>query len=151
MGRVIVDTACLVGLERIGRLKLIPETFADVVIPSAVADEFGRVPERISIDDPADRTLVRLLQDRLGAGESEVIALAEERAGSLAVLDDGAARREARERGLLLTGTMGVLIRAKRRGYIPRVRPLVDDLVKVGFRLSDTLYKRTLEQAGEHE
>ena len=96
MSRVIVDTACLVGLERIGRLELLTETFAGVVIPSAVAEEFGSVPKGISIDDPKDRTPVRLLKYKLGAGEAEVIALAEERAGSLAILDDGPARREAR-------------------------------------------------------
>ena len=149
MSRVIADAACLVGLERVGRLALLTETFADVVVPSAVAEEFGRVPEGIGVDDPENHSLVQSLSEDLGAGESEVIALAEERPGSLVILDDGQARREARNRGVLMTGTMGVLIRAKRRGHIAQVRPLVDALVEAGFRLSDSLYERTLEEAGE--
>jgi predicted nucleic acid-binding protein len=41
---VIADTSCLIALERIGRLDLIPALIADVGAPPAVIDEFGAKP-----------------------------------------------------------------------------------------------------------
>lgn len=149
MTLAIVDSSCLVGLERIGHLRLLAETYPDAAAPPAVAEEVGRLPRWLPVEPPKDRVLVRSLKVHLGAGEAEVLALALEREGSLAILDDGPARRVAREMGVLLTGTMGLLLRAKRQGHLRRVRPLIDALVAADFRLSDSLYERTLRLAEE--
>jgi predicted nucleic acid-binding protein len=57
----------------------------------------------------------------IGPGEAEAIALAIEAGAARIVLDDKKARRIARELGVTVTGTVGVLLRAKQRGL--RVRP----------------------------
>lgn len=74
----------------------------------------------------------------LGPGEAQVLALALEEPGSLVILDDGFARAEARARHIRLTGTAGVLLKAKQEGYIPAIAPLLDRLRQFGFRLSTT-------------
>ena len=53
------------------------------------------------------------------------------------ILDDGFARAVATARGIRLTGTAGVLLKAKQEGHLVGVTPLLDTLIQLGFRLSD--------------
>jgi predicted nucleic acid-binding protein len=85
----------------------------------------------------------------LGAGEIAVLALALETADSLAVLDDAQARFRAERLKIPLTGTVGLLLDAKQAGLISVVRPLLDDLQRLQFRLSASIRKMALEIAGE--
>ena len=48
-----------------------------------------------------------------------------------------------------MTGTLGVELDAKRRGLVPAVTPLIDELQRVGFRLSDSTRRAVLRRAGE--
>jgi len=94
------------------------------------------------------RSLLPLVAS-LGAGEREVLALAAEIAGSLAILDDAVARRHARLLGLSFTGTLGVLVRAKRSGQVAAVEPVLDRLEALGFRLDAGTRAAALRLAGE--
>lgn len=89
------------------------------------------------------------LRTHLHRGEAEAIALAAEIQADRIVLDDKKARRIARELGLRLIGTVGVILRAKREGVVPECRPLLDGLTQEGFYLSDALYREALRQAVE--
>jgi predicted nucleic acid-binding protein len=80
--------------------------------------------------------VIQLITD-LGPGEAQVLALALEEPGSLVILDDGFARAVAKARAIHLTGTAGVLLKAKQEGHIVSVTPLLDTLIQLGFRLSD--------------
>jgi uncharacterized protein len=72
----------------------------------------------------------------LGAGEKEVLALAVQRPGSLVVLDNRLARRHIEDLRLTMTGTLGILLRAKSERLLPRAGPVLDKLDRLGFRLS---------------
>jgi hypothetical protein len=72
---IVVDSTCLIGLERIGRLDLLSELFAPVVIPPEVDREFGVSLDWLKIQSPANDALVRSLKLVLDRGEAEVIAL----------------------------------------------------------------------------
>ena len=85
----------------------------------------------------------------LGRGEAEVIALGLERPGSRLVLDDALARRIARLNGLLFTGTLGVILKAKQRGFLETVKPVIFALRDAGLWLGDGLVAEALQQAGE--
>ena len=61
------------------------------------------------------------------------------------------ARRAADELGLVVTGTVGVLLAAKRHGLIHRVRPLVDLLVQKSFFVGPELYAEIVRLAGEED
>jgi predicted nucleic acid-binding protein len=96
----------------------------------------------------ANTALLPLLPD-LGAGEREVLALALERSNPLIILDDSFARQFARRLGLSLTGTLGVLLRAKANGRIDLVEPLLDRLEDLHFRLDRSTRAKVLAMAGE--
>jgi predicted nucleic acid-binding protein len=85
----------------------------------------------------------------LDRGEAEVIALAQELGSDLVLIDERLARRHAKRLGLKLTGTLGVLLRAKRLGLIPSVSPSIEQLLEGGIRLSDSVISEALSLAGE--
>ena len=86
---------------------------------------------------------------RLHDGEVEVMILAGELGASLLIIDDNTAKKTAKYLGFKVTGTLGVLLRAKREGIIPEVRPLIAEIRGNGFYVSDAVERMVLEQAGE--
>lgn len=86
----------------------------------------------------------------LGAGEAEVIALGLASLGSLLILDDALGRRIAHLLELAYTGTLGVLVRAKKEGHLSAIRPVVEALQdRTNMRLRGDLVERVLTEAGE--
>ena len=51
--------------------------------------------------------------------------------------------------GVLTTGTLGVILRAKHRGLIPAASPLVEELLFQGLYLSRDLVNQSLQDIGE--
>lgn len=74
----VVDSACLIGLERIGYLDLLPALIEPVMAPPAVELEFGLLPPWMVVKVPVDVGMVAALHLVVDAGESEAIALAYE-------------------------------------------------------------------------
>ena len=67
-------------------------------------------------------------------------------------MDEAAGRDFAERLHLNLIGTTGILLRALKTGIIPRLKPVLDDLVQHhGFRLSRKIYNDALREAGESE
>jgi predicted nucleic acid-binding protein len=64
-------------------------------------------------------------------------------------VDDLQVRRLAKDLGLAVVGTAGVLFAAKQRGFIAAVRPPLDALRAAGFRLRKDVYDEILKAAGE--
>ena len=85
----------------------------------------------------------------LGAGETEVLALALECNDAIVILDDLLARRVAHSLGVRLTGTLGLLLDAKRAGLIARIEPALGTLQTLRFRLSPQIRAIVLGFAGE--
>lgn len=142
------DTSCLIHLERIDRLALRRALYDDLRIPPAVRAEYGGVPDGIALAEAPSRSLVRLLRRTVDAGEAE-IALGTELDGAHVVLDDAAARTEATDLGLIVVGTIGLVIRAKHAGHTSAVQPLLDALQESGFWMSEALYRHALRRADE--
>jgi len=85
----------------------------------------------------------------LGAGEREVLALAVESVDPLVILDDALARRFAVRLQLRLTGTLGLLLKAKKTGRIESVRPYLDRLEELRFRVDRATRRSVLTLADE--
>lgn len=68
---------------------------------------------------------------------------------SLVILDDALARQYARLLNLRLTGTLGVLVTAKREGLLPAVAPVLDRLQELRFRVDLETRQAVLRLAGE--
>jgi predicted nucleic acid-binding protein len=160
MPDVVSNTTPLQYLHQIGRLDLLPYIYRRVVVPQAVADEL-RQGELKGIDVPVLSRLgwvtvlpvaapdLQQVSAALDAGEREALALAIGQRDPLLLLDDAAARREAKSLGLRFTGTLGVLVRAKHAGHITTVAPCLDQLDNAGFYLRPDVRVLVLRQAGE--
>lgn len=79
----------------------------------------------------------------------EIMIPAQEKGAELVILDDNAAKKTAKYLGLTVTGTMGVLLKAKKQGIIKDVRPLLLEMKQNGFYISKKIERIVLEQAGE--
>ena len=144
----VVDSACLIGLERIGRLDLLQALIDPVFAPPAVNQEFGALPRWMNVQKPVDVGMVAALRLVVDPGESEAIVLAYEK-GLRIILDDRKAREVAQRLGVPVTGTLGLLLKAEQEGLIDAIRPLLDALDAHQFRISDALRAEALRLAGE--
>jgi len=82
-------------------------------------------------------------------GEASVIALAKEFEDSLLLLDDLKARKLARRLNLKITGTLGVIHKAKQLGIIDSVKPLINKLLETDFRISEKIITEILKLNNE--
>lgn len=147
--RVIPDTSCLIALSALSLLDVLQRFYGQVVIPVAVAEEFGEPLPEWMTRVQANPIVVAALRESLDHGEAEVIALAAQTTGALAVLDDQRARTVARAMGVELTGTLGILLRAKREGVLESLSSAIEVLERVGFHMSPELKARVLTLARE--
>ena len=144
----VLDCACLIGLERIGRLDLLPALLDPVIAPPAVVLEFGSRPAWLNEVTPTDRGMIAALQLIVDPGEAEAIALAYEK-GMRLIVDDLKGRRAAQQLGLAVTGTVGLIVKARQEGVVAAVRPLLDALDAQQFRISSALRTEALRLVGE--
>ena len=124
--------------------------YDDVVVKGAKKPGAKDVAEAKWIHAQAvrDEKQVEYLSSILHRGEAEAIALAEEVEADLIILDDDHARRIANSRGLNLTGTLTILLRAKQKGLISHLDTLFTQLKSVGF-YTGREYDEILKEAGE--
>ena len=137
---VIADSSCLVLFTNISRLDILEQMFSDVWVTTVVGREYGLpLPDWVTVHDPIDSEREQSLALILDLGEASSIALAIETFGSRIIIDEKKGRRVALSLGLDVVGTLGILIEASENGLIGADRHLVDQLDRVGFRLSNRL------------
>ena len=96
-----------------------------------------------------EETVNLQMETGLDLGESAAIALAKELKAQRILIDESAGRTVAKARDLPVTGTVGVLLIAKQQGLISKVKPILDELIAVGKRISPELYREVLAIANE--
>ncbi|MEH1865828.1 MAG: DUF3368 domain-containing protein [Nostoc sp.] len=159
---VVCNTSPITNLAAIAQLDLLRQVYSEIVIPQAVYDELTALPNPvpgtlevqtlswIQVQKVVDQAQVVEFRRKVDRGEAEALALALEVSAERVLIDDAAGRAIALELGLTITGVLGVLLTAKKRQLIKDVRPLMDGLIaQAGFWVSDELYQRVLQQAGE--
>ena len=152
----VADTSPLCYLTLINEVELLPKLFSEVVIPSAVITELlhedapegvrswaASLPLWASVRENPVRNTAGL--EKLQAGEQAAILMAELISAELILLDEKSARRIAAQRGMRITGTLGVLGEAAERGMVD-LPAAIDRLRRTNFRCSPALMKATLDR-----
>ncbi len=76
---VIVDTSCLITLDRIGRLDILQRVFGEIAVTEEIRKEFGQpLLNWVKIVPARNESYLKLLLNSLDAGEASAIALAQE-------------------------------------------------------------------------
>jgi predicted nucleic acid-binding protein len=153
MAAVVADTSPLIALHQLGQLRLLENLFVEVFVPPAVAHEaapsLSELPGFIRTQVPAQPLPPQLEKASLGPGESQALGLALELHADLVILDERPGRRLAVALGLNVAGTAGILLRAKHAGFVPAVRPFLEELRRLEFHLSEAIVDQILADAGE--
>ena len=154
--KIVANSSPLIALAKIEKMNLLKY---DIVIPKAVFDEITKPKKehrkrlhkwgKDRIVEVKDKRAIEYLEIILGRGEAEAIVLAEEINADAVLIDDLKARKIANLRGLKVIGTIGILLNAKEKGIIKKVKSLLDELIKKKIRISKELYNHALELAEE--
>jgi predicted nucleic acid-binding protein len=160
----VSDTSPISNLASIGHLHLLKSQFAEVCISDAVMKELMAHPDLaaretiqqalrdqwIRIGTMRDSSVLRVLLSQLHRGEAESIVLAIDLNADVVLMDEQEGRRLAAKAGLVVTGVLGILLRAKRMGEIAALKPAIHLLrTKAGFFIAPSLEAKVVAAAGE--
>ncbi len=157
--KAVINTTPLISLAIINNLSLLDELFEKVYIPNAVFKEATRKGKNktkfietwgknkiLNIIDVKEKAALELILDE---GEAEVIVLAQEKEIDLVIIDEDKARKIAKLNNLNVTGTIGILLDAKKYEKILQLKPFLDKLIAEGIYISRHLYINALVLANE--
>ncbi|MEQ1604847.1 MAG: DUF3368 domain-containing protein [Pyrinomonadaceae bacterium] len=147
---VISDASCLIILHEIGALDLLRKTYGEITTTPEIASEIKfRLPEWLIVRRPEDSKRALQMPSSIDRGEASAIALALEIPDSIIIIDERSARNYAKRLGLNVTGTLGMIAKARLDGVIPSIRPYIDAIRTTDFRFSPTVEADVYKQAGE--
>lgn len=161
MLKVIVNSTPLIALCHIDSLDILKKIYGEIIIPKAVYNEISakensvckrQVDESrswIKVENIQNEMAKALYKSQLHDGEVEVMILAKEKEADVVIIDDMNAKKHAKYLKLPVTGTLGVLIKAKKLGYINQLEPLLNGMVQNNIYLGDKLIERCLKEVGE--
>lgn len=130
---------------------MLKKVYGQIITTSDIVEEFGEeLPEWIIIENVNDKSRQRILELQIDRGESSAIALALEIPNSTLILGDFKARKIAQQLGIPVTGTIGVIIKAKLNGIIPSIKPYLDKIKETNFRISAEIELQALKEANEY-
>lgn len=158
--KVVLNTTPIIYLSKINKFNLLKNLFSEVFIPEAVYNEvlFKTDIASSTLLDNLDwvhvikvnnPNCIKFNDPTLHYGEKEVIQVATEINADKIIIDDNAAKVEAESHNFTCYGTCMIFILAKDDGIISIVKPFVDMIKSVGFRLSLDDFNRVLMAAKE--
>ena len=147
---VVSDTSCLIVLSKIGKLDILRKLYSEIIITPEIANEFGdELPTWISEISVTDVQKQKILEIEVDRGEASAIALSIEINADLIIVDDFKARKVSKHLGLTITGTLGVLVKARNSDLFPSIKPVIEDLNNTNFRVSTELIEEMLRASNE--
>ena len=151
---IVSDTSPVTNLIKIGELDLLKNVFENIIIPQTVYEELCVLDKQkvileqadwITVMDLKNSTLTTALLLEVDKGEAEAIALAIELEADYLLIDEQAGRAVAERLGIKITGIIGLLIQAKQKGFIEKVKPYLERLIhEASFRISPQLFKNVI-------
>jgi predicted nucleic acid-binding protein len=147
---VISDISTLILFHKIDELNLLQKVYAELITTPEIAEEFGdKLPDWIKIQPVSDKKYQDFLETQVDYGEASAIALATEYDDVLLLLDDLKARKLAARLNFKITGSLGVIHKARQMSIIDKVRPLIDKLLLTDFRVADNIIEEILKLNNE--
>lgn len=160
---IVSDTTPISNFIQLELKDLLQQMFGMITIPEAVALEldkgrefvgnwrvtYGNLIQVVSVkQDPlTDQLLINL-----HPGEAEALTLAIRQKVQILLCDDMDARRAAIYHGVKVTGTLGILVKAKSAGLLVSITPYLDRLRdEIHFWFTDELYRQMQYLAGDHK
>ena len=148
---VISDTSTLILFHKIEQLNLLEKVYGELFTTPEIAMEFREeLPKWIKIQSVTDKKYQEFLESQVDKGEASAIALAKEFDDALLLLDDLKARKLAVRLNLKITGTLGIIHKAKQMSVIDKVKPYIDLLLKTDFRISERIIEELLNLNNEN-
>jgi predicted nucleic acid-binding protein len=159
--QVVLNSSPLIFLVKLGYLDQLLKSPDDFYVPQSVADEIGAKSDSASqvvharlnsgalqVRVSTLTTLASSLNQRLGKGESEAIALGIELDADYVLLDDSVARREAGRLGLTVKGTLAVIKKLSKDGKIgiESLDDLYQQLIDIEFRIKRSLFDQIFSE-----
>ena len=165
--KVVSNAGPLIALGKLGQLGLMLTLYSHILIPREVYNEVVVNGLRLGADDaPAVDFLIRqghiqvvegitpsplpTWAHSLDAGEIEVIVLGQQQVADWVLIDNEHARKAARQVGLPLKGTVGLLLEAWRQGHLSlqAFELLIQEMkTRPDLWISEQLCDRALGQA----
>jgi predicted nucleic acid-binding protein len=149
--------ACIAGC---GSLAPLERLYEEILVPREVIEEIeAGGPQGFGVAEIAAATWLHrwpvsvqpspLLCNTLDKGEAGVIQLALDEGVGTICIDETVGRRLARLCGLQVTGSIGLLLRARREGRIDSLGKVMDQMRARGIWLSDAVVTFALRESGE--
>lgn len=156
---IVANTTPIISLASIGRLDLLEKVFGKIIIAQAVYDEIKAKRNYAYYEiDKADFIEIRQIQGNLykdfllkelDSGEAETIILAKELNADFVIIDENLGYKIANSSGLSVVRTLAILLKAKEKGFVTELKPLLDDMILKGRWYSNNVYRTFLTKAGE--
>lgn len=164
MRDIVINTGPIIALvSAAGSLDWLPSLYRKILIPFEVLQEIEAGgqgnPEILALNLIADRVIIgqveseiptALLRD-LDTGEASVIANANLNHIDTVAIDEKSGRRLARIHGLRVTGSLGILLKAKKQNMIPSLSDCITRMRHHGIWIAEDLVANSLREAGELE
>lgn len=158
---IVINTGPLLAITAaLGSLSLLHDLYRQVLVPYEVKKEMtGYGSNRFGVKEFKEARFLHvhsrplsispILQNTLDSGEASVIQLALLRKIDTVCIDEAAGRRIARLYNLKVTGSLGILLRAKKEGYQISLQESIEQMRKKDIYLSSQLVSIVLKMAGE--
>jgi predicted nucleic acid-binding protein len=149
---VIADTSCLILFSKIELIYILHLLYSDVIVTPEVANEFGEpLPQWINIQSAKPENIFLFEHNNLDMGEITSLALAVELKNSTVIFDDNKAKKIAKLHNLGVTGSLGIIVKAREKNIIPVVKDVLTKIKATNFHLPSSLEDLILKIAGEQK
>ena len=158
---IVINTSPLIAIvAAMGDFNVLQSLYTNVIVPFEVSQEIliGGTTGLSVTEFQADFWLKKqsvpvnispILLNSLDIGEASVIQLALNKNISTVCIDEAVGRRIARLSGLAVTGSIGILLRAKKEGYSLSIKTAIEKMLNHNIRLSQRVIDFALKESGE--
>mgnify|MGYP001575267273 CR=1 FL=1 len=159
--KLVINTSPLIALmAALGDLEILRALYKNVLVPFEVCEEiYAGGAEGFGIEAfeqavwlrkwPLPLDIAPLLRNSLDRGEASAIQLALDQSINTVCIDETAGRRIAKLSNLQVTGSIGILLRAKKDGLPITIADAIQRMKEQGIWLSNRVIAFALREAGE--